>query len=90
MAVTGKPKSNQAAETKPAATKNEAAIFQIIGKGGSAAEKAEGRGLQHPLKFHDAKLWDRLEAARKNTPVKLPRNTWILQAIHEKLEREGC
>ena len=89
MAIeTARPRSSQ--PQKADNKTNEAAVLRVIGKGGSAAAKEEGRGLQHPLKFHDAELWNRLEAARKNTPVKLPRNTWILQAINGKLEREGC
>jgi hypothetical protein len=33
-------------------------------------------------------LFDRLERCRKASAVPLPRNTWILQAIAEKLERD--
>ena len=88
MALAAKPKANQSTEAK-----TEAAVLQVINKGGSAAAKevGEGRGLQHPLKFpSDGELWERLEHARSRQAIKLPRNTWILQAIHEKLEREGC
>lgn len=86
MALTARPKS------APAAAQKDAAVLKIIEKGGSAAkaEDQKGRGLQHPLKFPaDAELWERLEFARNKQAIKLPRNTWILQAIHEKLEREG-
>ncbi|MDP2359042.1 MAG: hypothetical protein Q8M31_23695 [Beijerinckiaceae bacterium] len=66
----------------------------FIAAGGSVAAPArvlEGASPPaHPLKFpRDRVLLERLDGARRATPVKLPRNTWILQAIAEKLEREG-
>jgi hypothetical protein len=65
-------------------------VEAFISKGGSVpSTKPVGKGAQHPLKFPEGDLFDRLESARKSSPVKLPRNTWILQAIAEKLEREG-
>ncbi len=64
-------------------------VEAFISKGGSAPlTKAARKGAQHPLKFPESDLFERLERARNATPVKLPRNTWILQAIAEKLERE--
>ena len=84
MALTAKP--NRAAGTP--VTDVEA----FISKGGTVPETtvpaAKGKGAQHPLKFPEGDLFDRLEAARKSAVVRLPRNTWILQAIAEKLERE--
>jgi hypothetical protein len=65
-------------------------IEAFISKGGSVAlTKPAGKGAQHPLKFPEGDLFERLERARQASAVKLPRNTWILQAIAEKLEREG-
>jgi hypothetical protein len=68
-------------------------IEAFISKGGSAPAAADPKpavkGAQHPLKFPESDLFERLERARKASAVKLPRNTWILQAIAEKLEREG-
>jgi hypothetical protein len=65
-------------------------VETFISKGGTVAStKPAGKGAQHPLKFPEGDLFERLERARKSSPVKLPRNTWILQAIAEKLEREG-
>ena len=64
-------------------------IDDFISRGGSVpAQKLAGKGAQHPLKFPEGDLFDRLERARKAASVTLPRNTWILQAISEKLERE--
>jgi hypothetical protein len=85
MALSAKP-----ARLAPQPAEN---IEAFINKGGSApadaAPKPAAKGAQHPLKFPEGDLFERLERARKSTAVKLPRNTWILQAIAEKLEREG-
>ncbi|ACA21262.1 hypothetical protein M446_7044 (plasmid) [Methylobacterium sp. 4-46] len=68
-------------------------VDAFIQKGGSvptgSAEERPGKAPQHPLKFPPGDLFDRLERAREASAVKLPRNTWILQAIAEKLERDG-
>ncbi|ACL63331.1 hypothetical protein [Methylobacterium nodulans] len=68
-------------------------VDAFISKGGtvpaaSAGDKP-GKAAQHPLKFPPGDLFERLERAREASAVKLPRNTWILQAIAEKLERDG-
>ena len=69
------------------------AIEAFISKGGSVPLEASierpTKAPQHPLKFPPGDLFDRLERAREASAVKLPRNTWILQAIAEKLERDG-
>ncbi|MHB2204924.1 hypothetical protein [Methylobacterium sp. CM6257] len=80
---------------KPAAPADPVEAF--ISKGGSvpqpeapAAVEAATKGAQHPLKFPaDSDLFERLERARKASAVRLPRNTWILQAIAEKLARDS-
>ncbi|TGD93721.1 hypothetical protein [Methylobacterium nonmethylotrophicum] len=91
MALSSKP-------TRPA-PKPADPVEAFINKGGSvpAAEPAAdsdagkpAKAPQHPLKFpHDSDLFERVERARRATVVRLPRNTWILQAIAEKLERDG-
>lgn len=86
MALTAKP-------SRPA-PKAPDPVDAFISKGGSVAtaaapEKAT-KVTQHPLKFpNDSDLFERLERARKGSTVKLPRNTWILQAIAEKLQRDA-
>ncbi|SDO52543.1 hypothetical protein SAMN05216360_12553 [Methylobacterium phyllostachyos] len=95
MALSAKP-------ARPAPKAAEAAdpIEAFIAKGGSVPQQAEtpavaavepaAKGAQHPLKFPaDSDLFERLERARKGSVVRLPRNTWILQAIAEKLVRDG-
>jgi hypothetical protein len=89
MALTAKPARRSAEAVRPVDP-----IEAFISKGGSvpAAEPAvdvPAKGPQHPLKFPlDSDLFERLERARKASAVKLPRNTWILQAIAEKLARD--
>jgi len=69
------------------------AVEAFISKGGSVpAETSPEKPVkapQHPLKFPPGDLFGRLERAREASAVKLPRNTWILQAIAEKLERDS-
>ena len=81
---------------RPVAT-SAGAVEDFLARGGSVPEPASveapdrsGKGAQHPLKFPaDSDLFDRLERARAASVVKLPRNTWILQAIAEKLARDA-
>ena len=35
-----------------------------------------------------AAMLARIEKAMKARPVKIPRHTWLLEAVHEKLARE--
>lgn len=71
-------------------------VEAFLNKGGSAptesvepASEKAAKAPQHPLKFPAGDLFERLERAREASAVKLPRNTWILQAIAEKLARDG-
>jgi hypothetical protein len=59
----------------------------LIQRGGSPAPGAR-RITQIALRV-PGELLTRLDAARRAEAVPLPRNTWILQAIAEKLEREA-
>jgi hypothetical protein len=76
---------------KPAEAPSSAKIEQFIGQGGTppkAAEKPARKKPIHMLDFHDPELLARLdEACRK--PIKRSRNQWILEAVVEKLERDG-
>ena len=88
MAISSKPNRSSAPSV------SEAQVLAFVEKGGSAAQSSppptpKGKGAQHPLKFPEGELFERLEHARAAGPVKLPRNTWILQAIAEKLAREA-
>ena len=85
MSITRKPQTPVSGDELPKVD-----IDYLISKGGSvAAEVTKAKAAQHPLKFPaDGALFSRMETVRKSGTVQLPRNTWILQAIAEKLERE--
>lgn len=76
MAIARKPKPARGADP-----------MVLIHKGGSPAP-GERRVTQIALRV-PGELLARLDAARTGEAVPLPRNTWILQAIAEKLEREA-
>jgi hypothetical protein len=83
MAISQRPNRDKATNAQ---------VMAFVDRGGTAPAKQEGRDgdkpPQHPLKFPKGDLFDRLERCRKASTVKLPRNTWILQAIAEKLDRD--
>lgn len=84
MALTSKPHKAPPANVQQ--------IDAFIGKGGSVPAVARVDALTakvHPLRFHEPELLERVEVARRAGGVKLPRNTWILQAISEKLDRDA-
>ncbi len=66
-------------------------VNALIEKGGSAAVSAKTKPkkdvipvtLRLPSEFES-----RIEAVLQNRALKIPRHTWILEAIVEKLERE--
>jgi hypothetical protein len=79
MAVTRKPR-----------VAPESAIEALIAKGGSVATPVP---LAVDVKMVpvriEAPLLARMDRAVQAQPIKIPRNTWVLHAILEKLEREG-
>jgi hypothetical protein len=81
MAVTRKPR---------VVPENE--IEALIAKGGSVATPAPlppAPGVKMvPVRIEMA-LLARIDRAVQAQPIKIPRNTWVLQAILEKLERDG-
>ena len=81
MAVTRKPR---------VVPENE--IEALIAKGGSVATTASpppASGVKMVPVRLDATLLARIDRAVQAQPIKIPRNTWVLQAILEKLERDG-
>lgn len=79
MAVTRKPQSVP-----------ERDIDALIAKGGSVATQAPPAAEVKlvPVRM-EGPLLARLDQAVQAQPIKIPRNTWILQAIVEKLTRDG-
>lgn len=67
-------------------------VEALINRGGSpgGSPAREGQAGTTPILLRiPTVMLERLEAALKSRPVKLPRHTWILEAIHEKLTREA-
>lgn len=84
MAIAKKPKLN------PVSTADETKIQALINKGGSVAVREEevGTGLCRLQLRLDAVLISRVDAVRRNRLVAPSRHAWLLEAIHEKLQRE--
>ena len=67
-------------------------VEALINRGGSAPGSPppeEAAKSPTPILLRvPAEMMDQLDAALKARPVRLPRHTWILEAIHEKLIRD--
>jgi hypothetical protein len=65
-------------------------VDALINRGGSpSGGPIEGQAKTTPILLRiPTDMMERLDTALKNRPVRLPRHTWILEAIHEKLTRE--
>jgi hypothetical protein len=66
---------------------SESEINAVISKGGSVAKKDKA-GNQKILIRMPNELLNRVDMDLTARPLKTPRNTWILEAILEKLERQ--
>ena len=84
MAITGKPH-----RTADPAVDVDALINRGGSPGGAPQEEAPGKTSSTILLRLPPGLLEQVDAVLKARPVKLPRHTWILEAIHEKLSREG-
>ncbi len=76
---------------KPAAEKElpSSEVDAFISKGGSVAGSSPSSVTKTiPLRIK-ATLLSQIDTALEGQPIKIPRNTWVLQAIVEKLGREG-
>ena len=74
---------------KPTKTRerSESEINRVIGKGGSVAKTERAKNKKILLRI-PVDLLDRVETDIAALPLNTPRNTWILEAILEKLERK--
>jgi hypothetical protein len=77
---------------RPAAQPASVDVDELIGKGGSVPSERraapESETTTVPLRLPRA-LLARVDRAVAKQPIKVPRNTWLLHAIMEKLERDG-
>ncbi|MEB3703234.1 hypothetical protein Bealeia1_02016 (plasmid) [Candidatus Bealeia paramacronuclearis] len=84
MAIVGKPEKKSASEKD---------IFDLINRGGSVSTQAKSSAdlelkekqlsLRVPLP-----LIDKIATSIKKRTIRIPRHTWILEAIIEKLSKE--
>ena len=80
MTVTRKPRAK---------TKSAAAIEAVIAKGGSVPSKRKAKKAHAiALRIPDDML-QRIDQLLDARAVRIPRHTWILEAIAERLERES-
>lgn len=86
MAVTAKPNAPKSVSANPL---DDPKIRQFMQGGGSPAKATEAEdGVKFTLPI-PGKLLARLEKHRESLAVPTKRIPWILQAIAEKLERDG-
>ena len=86
MAITRKP-----APVRPAAPVD---VEDLINRGGSApvrpAEAPATPDQTVPVILRlPASMLRSIDQAVKSRPVRIPRHTWLLEAVHEKLSREN-
>ena len=86
MAVTRKPQPTKTLD--PSSIDGEA----VIAKGGSVARHRDVT-VDTPVKTIPLRLsvtlLEQIDRAVRAQPIKMPRNTWVLHAVLEKLEREA-
>ena len=79
---------------KPQATTSQSPpvdVEALINRGGSSPRSAppDTKPEIVPIQLRlPADMLNQIDSAVKARPVRLPRHTWILEAIHEKLSRE--
>jgi hypothetical protein len=83
MAISRKPKTERA--------EKKVDIDALINKGGSVAhqEAASEKEAVAVILRVPAGILKRVDAAVSSRVIKTPRNTWILEALLEKLEKES-
>jgi hypothetical protein len=85
MSLTRKP--------KPAPAPDEATVQQLINKGGSVAAPAaapDNEQLVSVLLRIPAHMLARIDGSvKQRLPVRISRQAWIIEALQEKLGREG-
>ena len=85
MSISKKPKGKS--------SKSEVDVQALIEKGGSPANSAQGKKKEKkeviPVTLRlPGELSQRIEAVLQKRAFKMPRHTWLLEAVIEKLERE--
>lgn len=84
MAITRKP-----APVRPAPPVD---VEDLINRGGSTparGEETETDQIVPVILRLPSSMLRSIDKSVKNRPVRIPRHTWLLEAIHEKLSREN-
>lgn len=79
MPIAKKPKASK--------QKDEQEINAVINKGGSVAQAKANENQKILLRIPN-KLLEKVDNSLASKTIKIPRNTWILEAISEKLGNE--
>ena len=88
MAVTRKSKDEQAPEGP---LQDDPAFQQYLRKGGSAAKPQQDTPKDVRFTLHiPGLLCQDLDQLREARPLKISRHQWVLEAILEKIQREGA
>ena len=88
MAVTRKPIDGQAPEGP---LQDDPAFQQYLRKGGSAAKPQQEPPKDVRFTLHiPGPLCQELDQLREARPLKISRHQWVLEAILEKIQREGA
>lgn len=83
MAISRKPKAAE----KPAKEKD---INALINKGGSVAKNGNKKLEEKPILIRiPAEVLEKIDEIVSAKKIKTPRHTWLLEAVFEKLEKEG-
>ncbi len=85
MAITKKPKA------RPAEAPSNVNVDELINKGGSVTrlqtEPAKRKPVYVQLRLAPDVI-EKIDRSLQTRTIKTPRHTWLLEAIHEKLERK--
>lgn len=85
MAITRKPKSSSFIQENMN-------VEALINRGGSPARSTAGKVKDNHVSVVlrlPAEMLERIDAEVQSRPVKTPRHTWLLEAVHEKLSRKA-
>ncbi|NEP03222.1 MAG: hypothetical protein F6K58_32210 [Symploca sp. SIO2E9] len=75
--------------TPKKSTPTEKQVQELIEKGGSVTTETQKSEISAVTLRIDSQLLLEVDAAVKKRRVKIPRHTWIIEAIAEKLDRES-
>jgi hypothetical protein len=81
VAITRRPKSSEAAEVN---------VEALINKGGSIPKRdaTSNEGTVAIVLRLPTDILARVDQSVKARPIRTPRHTWLLEAVHEKLTRD--